>query len=270
LHNWYRADFGEVAVHQAWNLKRTGLVDHCFSTRLGGFSDPPRDGLNLGNHVKDDPKVVTENRRLLMATLGLNSSSMTCAEQVHGNKVAVVTGSDAGRGATGFSGSIPGADALITNSTTPVLTLFFADCVPVFILHPVNKAIGLAHAGWKGTALRIAAETVAAMSGEFGTDPSKCIAAIGPAIGRCCYDVSEDVATRILEAAGDDRVLARACQETPRVDLKLANWLILRSSGIPEANIAVSSHCTACESDDFFSYRRDGVTGRMAAVLKLR
>lgn len=221
-------------------------------------------------HVGDDAASVLENRRRLCSSLKLDPAAIVCAEQVHRSEVAVVKAEDASRGATKFEDSIPNTDALITNAPGPVLSLFFADCVPVFILDPIRKAIGLAHAGWKGTALSIALKTVEAMQQEFGTNPSECLAAIGPSIGRCCYDVSPDVAEAVFTAAGDDRIIARACQDKMRLDLKLANWFILRKSGIPEANIAVSELCTACEAEDFFSYRRDGSTGRMAAVMALR
>jgi YfiH family protein len=268
--SWYRADLGEVIVHKAWNLERTGLVMHGFSTRRGGVSDSPCDTLNPAFHVDDDPNCVLENRRRLMLASGLNPTSMTCAEQVHGSSIAVITADDAGHGAMRFEDSAPGVDALITSVPGPVISLFFADCVPVFILDPIEKAIGLAHAGWKGTALSIASETMLAMQREFGSNPSDCLAAVGPAIGRCCYDVSMDVAEKVVSAAGDDRVLARASQDHMRLDLKLANWFILRRAGIPEKNIALSNLCTACDADDFFSYRRDGATGRMCAFMALQ
>ncbi len=248
----------------------SSLVRHCFTTRRSGVSAPPRDTFNLALHVDDDEQAVLENRKHLATALGFDPLAITAAEQVHGKEVAVVKAEDAGCGAVRFSECILGVDALITNAVGPVLALFYADCVPVFIVDPVNRAIGLAHAGWKGTALGISAEIIQAMQREYGTDPSKCLAAIGPGIGRCCYDVSHDVAERVLTASGDQRVIAKASQTTWRLDLKLANWFILRSTGIPESSIAMSDECTSCNSMDFFSYRRDGQTGRMAAILALR
>lgn len=270
IRNWYRADLGEIAVHKAWNLESTGLVTHGFTTRGGGVSPPPRDTLNLALHVSDLPACVMENRVRLFDALGFDPSALTCAEQVHGNGVAVVTADHTGRGAAAFKESIPGVDALITDARGPVLALFYADCVPVYILDPKRPAVGLAHAGWRGTAAGIAKETVSAMSREFGTNPGECLAAIGPAIGRCCYDVSTDVAEKIYDVAQDDRVVACLSEGGCRADLKLANWLVLRDCGVPEQNIAMSRNCSACEAEDFFSHRRDGPTGRMAAVLALR
>ncbi len=269
LKSWYKLKTGNTTILKAWNLERAGLVAHCFSTRVGGSSESPFDTMNLGLHVGDDPATVVENRCRLVQAAKLDPLGITTAEQVHGCSVAIISAADAGRGAAACAESIPAVDALITNVPGPVLTLFFADCVPVYLLDPVHRAIGLAHAGWKGTALKVAAETLQAMTNHFGTSPTDCLAAIGPAIGRCCYDVSADVAIRVREASGDDRVIARANQDTWRLDLKLANWATLRASGIPEENIAVSHHCTACHPHEFFSYRRDGKTGRMAAVLSL-
>jgi YfiH family protein len=269
LRSWYRRESGGTIVFRAWNLDRTGLVTHGFTCRQGGASAEPFDTLNLGLHVGDEKPSVIENRRRTAHALHLAPESITTAEQIHGNQVALVTEQDAGRGRNDYAEAIPGADALITNVPGPVLMLFFADCVPVFILDPKTRAIALAHAGWKGTALRIGAETIRAMSEHFGTDPSDCLVAIGPAIGRCCYDVSADVAIKVREAVDDDRVIARANQDQWRLDLKLANWATLRAAGVHENNIAISHHCTACDPEHFFSYRRDGETGRMAAVMSL-
>ncbi len=268
--SWYRAVIGNTVIHKAWNLDRTGLVSHCFTTRTGGVSSPPHNSLNLALHVDDSPDNVISNRRLIFNSLGLSQKDMVCAEQVHGSSVAVVKADDVGRGADSFQSSIPGVDALITNEPGPVLALFYADCVPVFIVDPVNCAIGLAHAGWKGTALGVAGEAISKMREIYGSDPAECIAAIGPSIGRCCYNVSADVAEKVLAAAGDDRIAARVHHERITLDLKLANWFILRNCGLKEANIALSSLCTACEAEDFFSYRRDGATGRMAAILTIQ
>lgn len=270
LKSWFRCQSENTVVYKAWNLERTGLVAHCFTTRVGGNSETPYDSLNLGLHVEDDYTHVVENRAIIAGSLAVDPAAITTAEQVHGNEVGYVVAVDAGLGAFDWSESVPEVDALITNAVGPVLTLFYADCVPVYLVDPANKAIGLAHAGWKGTLGLVAAETLREMTTRFNTDPSTCLAAIGPAIGRCCYDVSPDVGMKVQNAVGDDRVIARAHQDQWRLDLKLANWITLRTAGVPEENIAVAEQCTACSHHDFFSYRRDGRTGRMAAILTLK
>jgi polyphenol oxidase len=270
IRSWHKWRSGDLTFYKAWNLEQTDLVTHGYTTRLGGASPAPFDSLNLGLHVDDELELVLENRDRCTKALGLQLAALTTAEQVHGAGVVMVGQKDAGAGATDFSTTIPGADALITNVANIPLGLFFADCVPVFIVDPVNKAIGLAHAGWKGTAANIVTETLSAMTREFGTKPEGCQTAIGPAIGRCCYEVGLDVAGAIWKVCLDQRVLARGSSSKFKVDLQIANWTLLRTAGVPEENIAVCLRCTCCHQSEFFSYRRDGQTGRMAAIMALR
>jgi len=130
IRNWHKSIDGEIVVYKSWNIEQAGFVEHCFTTRRGGISAPPRDTLNLALHVEDDPACVLENRRRLALSQGFDPSAFTCAEQVHGVSVAIVKASDVGRGATRFEDSFPGADALVTDVPGVMLTLFYADCVP--------------------------------------------------------------------------------------------------------------------------------------------
>ena len=158
----------------------------------------------------------------------------------------------------------------MTNVPGAALTLFFADCVAVFILDPVRRCIGLAHAGWRGAAAGVVGETLKAMASEYGARPEDCLAAIGPAIGPCCYEVGCDVASAIRASCGSDRPAALQSDGKWRVDLPLTCRLMLLGIGIPENSVANCIRCTACGESEFFSYRRDGTTGRMAAVMALR
>jgi len=266
---WIEQNLNAITVLQAENLIVEEFISHCFTMRNGGFSSPPFDSLNMGLHVGDSHENVIKNRRLVCESLGIEFENTTCAEQVHGSQAAMVTKAEIGRGAISHVSAISGADALITRNQGAVLMMFFADCVPIFIADTKNRAIGLAHAGWRGTILGVAAETLAAMEREFGTDPIYCKAAIGPAIDKCCFEVSEEIAQKISNTAGD-MCVHRQPDEKPRVDLKLANKLELEKAGIPASNIAVSELCTCCIKDKFFSYRRDVRTGRMAAILALK
>ncbi|HUR04455.1 MAG TPA: polyphenol oxidase family protein, partial [Nonomuraea sp.] len=154
-----------------------------------------------------DPATADANWAAFAATLGVPEARMVAAEQVHGAVVATVTDAQAGLGTMAGNRGVIGADALITRTPGLVLLTGCADCVPVFIYDPRTPAIGLAHAGWKGTAARIAERTVAAMADAFGTDPASCLAAIGPSIGPCCYDVGGEVVEAIRDAypeAGDE------------------------------------------------------------------
>lgn len=268
--NWYRVDADGLRYYQAWNFHASGLVRHGFSTRIGGASEMPFDTLNLGLAVEDNPEKVIKNRQLFAAALDIDLGRIVVPKQVHGNTVRVVTEMDAGCGSMSSVSTVAEVDALITNVPNLPLALHFADCVSIFFLDPVNKAIGMAHAGWKGTAAKIVTATVEAMMSEFGSDPKTMLAAIGPAIGRCCFEVAEDAAKPLFQAFPyDERVLKQLSTAKWRADLKTANLMLLIEAGFEDRNIAISEKCTSCNGHEFFSYRRDGETGRMGGWMSL-
>ena len=260
--NWYRVQSGDIRVCKAWNLHSSGLVRHGYSTRIGG--------LNMSLAVGDDRDSVLENRRAFASVIGVDAGRIVVPDQVHSDVVTVVNESDAGAGAFDHSSAVPDADALITNTPNLPLALHFADCGCVFLVDPENKAIGIAHAGWRGTALKIVQATIKAMEREFGSDPQNMLAAIAPAIGRCCYEVGEDTAKELFKAfLHDERVLRQISSNKWRADIKTANHILLLEAGLKDMNIAVSEECTSCNGEEFFSYRRDGNTGRMSGWLSL-
>ncbi|MCE5322834.1 peptidoglycan editing factor PgeF [bacterium] len=270
LPNWYRVEENGLWYYRAWNLHTSRLVSHGFSTRIGGVSHEPYNTLNLGLTVDDDPEAVLANRRAFAGVLGLNPEKIVVPNQIHSNIVKVVTETDAGAGALDHSSAIADADALITNVPDLPLALHFADCVCIFLLDPENRAIGVVHAGWRGTAANIVTEAVKAMEYEYGTQAGDIQAAISPSIGRNCFVVGKDVAEEIFKAfPHDDRILSQSSTDKWFVDLKNANFILLRRSGVPAANIAISQECTSCNSEDFYSYRRDGKTGRMGGWMSL-
>lgn len=248
------------------------LVAHAVSTRFGGCSKEPFDGLNLAMHNGDEVSAVRKNRALLCRALGLSSRGAVTAKQAHGERVARVDLSHAGRGEAAYEDALADTDALITDCRGLPLMLFFADCTPILIVDPARKAVGVVHAGWRGTARRIAQKTIEAMGACFGTRAQDCLAGIGPSIGACCYEVGEDVkeqfaadfpknARRILTPAGDKWML----------DLWAANRICLEEIGVLPQNIDAACACTSCNSRVFFSYRADrGKTGRIAAIIALK
>ncbi|WP_258359344.1 peptidoglycan editing factor PgeF [Moorella sulfitireducens (nom. illeg.)] len=242
-----------------------------YSSRRGGVSRPPYNTLNLGLHVGDEPEAVLANRRRLAGSLDLPLEGWIAGEQVHGNRVALVGGQDAGRGAVKMDTALPGIDALVTATGGVTLVAFYADCVPLFFVDPVKGVVGLAHAGWKGTVLRIGSRVVAAMAAAFNSKPADLIAAIGPAVGPCCYQVDTRVAGAVKERlpwAGE--VLIPDGHGHYRLDLSRANYLELLAAGLKAGNIAVAGLCTCCRADEFFSYRAaGGPTGRQAALISL-
>lgn len=242
-------------------------IVHACTDRHGGASDEPFQSLNLGLHVGDDAARVLANREKVCDALGVDAASLVVGEQVHGTNVARVDAAHRGRGARHAADAIPGVDALITDSPGLVLFGLFADCVPVLLYDPERRAVGLAHAGWKGTVGQIAGGTVRAMADAFGSRPQTCFAAIGPSIGPCCFEVGRDVAVRFQEADG-----AVVCQSgnSYRVDLWKANVRQLEAAGIPAEHITVARLCTRCLKEQFFSHRGDGGrTGRIAAAIGL-
>lgn len=233
-------------------------VPHGFSTRVGGVSQGPYRGLNIGQTSADVPRRVHENRVRLARELGV--PLVRILNMVHGTQVVRV---DA------HQPPVRTGDACITDQPGVSMMITTADCVPIFFHDPVRGAVGLAHAGWRGTVEGVARTTVEAMVSEFGCRPADLRVAVGPAIGPCCFEVDADVAEPFRQVfPGKDLVQERVNKFT--VDLWRANERVLRVAGVREENILVSRVCTSCREDLFFSFRRDRkVTGRMAAVISL-
>lgn len=249
------------------------LFVHGISTRHGGVSRGFYDSLNLGLHVEDRPEDVLANRRLFAKALGVEAESIATCQQVHGAGIVRVSAKDAGAGFADYTEAIAATDALITNERGIPLMLFFADCTPILLADPVKKAVGLAHGGWKGTVQSIAAKTAEAMQREFGCRPADMLAAIGPSIGCCCYQVGEGVAAQFREAFPDfaAEILEEKAPGDIHLDLQLCNIRQLERAGLKPENIADAHVCTACNSSQFFSYRADnGKTGRIAAIIGVK
>lgn len=262
----------EIVFFELEFLEKQAPVKAVYTSRIKGNSQPPYDSLNLGLHVGDSSETVLANRSLLAELLELPLENWVIGEQIHSNKVASVRQKDAGRGAYDKETVLKGIDAIVTNEPGLTLVTFYADCVPIFIVDPINRAIGLAHAGWRGTILQIGLHTVKKMIKEFGSQPDELIAAIGPAIGPCCYQIDNKVAKAVREhLAWHDSVLMSDGDNHYRLDLPKANYLGLKAAGLKSENISAADICTRCSSDIFFSYRAaNGVTGRQAALLSLR
>lgn len=253
-----------IRFWQAPPLSDLPWLAHGITERIGGASHAPFAALNLGLHVGDDANLVIENRRRAAAALGFSLDRLVCAEQVHGGEVAVVDATDAGRGATEHANALPGADALVTNVPGLLLALCFADCVPVLLADPENRAIAVAHAGWRGLVTDVLPNTISAMERAFGTRRETLRAAVGPAVGGCCYEVRDELAARFPAEV----VQRRSPDERPRLDLAGAAAGQLRAAGLADANITHSGHCTSCLPDRYFSHRRDaGRSGRIAALI---
>lgn len=244
------------------------------SSRQGGVGEAPFESFNLALHVNDQEGHVIENRKRLAEQLGFPFEAWTCGEQIHGNHIFVVTESDRGKGRESRDDAIQNVDGLITDQRGILLTAYYADCVPLYFYDPVAQVIGLAHAGWKGTVHDIAGEMIRTMHSQFGSKPEEILAAIGPSIGQCCYEVDSVVIRQLQEKMGSlEGNKAVDTKENGKfmLDLKECNRQRLLKEGILPYHIEITRRCTSCQTDLFFSHRKEkGQTGRMAAWIGLR
>ena len=237
---------------------------HGFTTRLGGVSKPPLDSLNLGMHRGDDPRNVEENYRRLAEAIGFKKEKLVLTRQTHSDIVRKVTYEDA----AGLDNhSYPECDALITNTPGTALAVFTADCTPVLLYDPVTGAVGAAHAGWRGTAAKIAGKTAKAMCDAYGCRPENIRAAIGPNIGFCCFETDADVPEAMIKAYGDEAESYIASKgEKYYVNLKELNALALRQVGV--THIEIAEECTVCQCHRFWSHRvTGGNRGSQGAII---
>jgi len=240
-----------------------GLV-HAVFTRRGGVSPAPWESLNVGGGVGDAVDRVVENRQRAFRAVGRPIDSIADVWQVHSSEVLVM------RAPRAAGERPPHADGMVTDN--PDLTLFmrFADCVPILFFDPRRRAVGIVHAGWKGSLARIAARAVERMQEAFGTQPANLIAAIGPSIGPDHYPVGADVVEETRHAfPRDEAALLSEHNGEMCLDLWQANALALHEAGVER--IEVAGVCTACNMGDWFSHRGEhGRTGRFGALIALR
>ena len=241
-----------------------------FTGRNGGTGSAPYATLNLGLHVGDEPAVVVDNRRLLAGSLATPLEAWTYGEQVHGARVQTVEPAHRGRGTLEQTDAFPEADAFITADRGIMMAALFADCVPLYFIDPAHQAVGLAHAGWKGTVQQIARRTAEAMTQTFGTRPAELYAAIGPSIGACCYEVDDRVTGSVTAQTGlQGEPFFRPSPVNPgkfMLNLQEINRKIMIEAGILPQHIEMTNLCTSCAVSQFFSHRKEnGRTGRMAA-----
>lgn len=225
-----------------------------FTTRHEGVSRPPYNSLNLGMNTQDQQANVEGNRSLLARAFGINQEALVTPRQVHGSDILVI--SEANEDFSHFL-TVEG-DAVITNQPNVMIGVCVADCTPILLSDPDNKVIAVVHAGWKGTAARLVSKTVAGMQAEFGSDPARLHAAIGPCIQKCCYEVDEPV-RQAFQKAGISWDLCAELKSPGKwqLDLDAANCELLLSSGLSAGAIQSSGLCVCCHSEQFFSYRRD-------------
>ncbi len=239
-------------------------VPHCFTTRFGGVSTGYFSSMNIAIKEGESEDNVRRNLSILADALDFPLESLVLTRQTHSDIVRVVTKADR-RGC--FHRYYPECDALVTNDPGVTLMVFTADCTPLLFHDSVTGAVGAAHAGWRGTASAIGAKTVAAMVREFGCKPEDIRCAIGPNIGFCCFETDADVPNAMRAAFGAEaEPFIRPAGEKYYVDLKQINALALRRAGV--RHIDISSDCTKCQPQRFWSHRITGSNrGSQGAVI---
>jgi YfiH family protein len=245
-------------------LAGDGLV-HAFTTRLGGDSAPPLNWFNLGRHwpTEESRQNAMANRQRLCRVLGLNEQKLTVPGQQHTTNIYIVEAQSACH-----TQRLPELDGAVTDTAELPLLLHFADCVPIMLFDRRRRLLAVLHAGWKGTTGGIAKKCIRLLAERWQSDPADVAAAIGPAIGPCCYPTGEDVAVKLSHSVKDGNGLDGLIVQRdgkPHPDLKAFNALQLLQSGVEQ--IDVSSWCTACHPQLFYSHRQSkGQTGRQGAI----
>lgn len=253
-------------------LEKTGIVEHCFSTRMGGVSEGIYGCMNFSFTRGDKPEAVIENYRRLAQTFGKTPDDFVCTDQTHTTTVRRVGRKEAGFGVT-RDREYTDVDGLITNEPGVILSTFYADCVPLYFVDPVHKAVGLSHSGWRGTVGRMGQKTLEAMRESFGTNASDVIAAIGPSICQDCYEISEDVANHFYEEflGHGDEILINKGNGKYQLNLWKTNEIIMLEAGIKPEHLAVTNICTCCNPNVLFSHRAShGKRGNLGAFLMLK
>lgn len=260
---------GGLPVYRFEQLNGDPALVHAVFTRQGGVSAPPYKSLNLGHTVGDDSVAIEVNHDRIYRAMGTTQSQAVTCHLTHSADVLLVTAADRGRAAGQ-------GDAMITADAGVYLSMRFADCAPILLHDPVRRAVGLAHAGWRGTVKNVSKSVVQAMVDRLGCSPQNITAVIGPAIGPCCYQVGNDV-IKAVEAIfpqmstsdSGTQLFSRRNERHAYFDLWETNRQQLKTVGVGQT--VVSGLCTACHTDHFFSHRAErGKTGRFGVVIGYR
>lgn len=249
-------------------LSETGLVRHGFSTKKEGTSAGTYASLNLGLFTNDSREQVRQNFTLFCCDAGIEPKHLVSLKQVHSTKVLSVSKKDIGKVFTGEMFSE--ADGLVTNEPGVCLTTFYADCTPFLLLDPVNRVIGAIHSGWRGTLGQIVCRGVEVMKRQYGSNSRDILVASGPSIKQCHFEVGQEVYELFLEQFGKvatQNTLQKG--EKFYIDTDAINVHSLQEVGVLRQNIFVHPDCTYCGEENYFSYRRDGETGRMCGMIEL-
>ncbi len=268
----YRSEEGYVLPYLSFSsYEALPYIRHMFTTREGGVSKDIYESLNLSFTRGDDETAVLENYRRVAQALGTSIDHIVTSDQTHTTNVRPVGKEDLGKGIT-CPRDYKDVDGMITDQPGVLLATFYADCVPLYFVDPVHKAIGLSHSGWRGTVGRMGQATVEAMERSFGSQPKDLLCAIGPSICQDCYEVSRDVAEAFIFAfpTHEKEILQAGALGKYQLDLWKANEIVLTEAGVLKEHIDLAGLCTCCNSSILFSHRASkGKRGNLGAFLML-
>lgn len=259
--DWPLVEVDGLTLIQSPMLSRIEKFQHAFTTRLGGTTPAPLNWFNLGRHwpTEESRQEAMRNRTRLCDALSLDATLLTVPGQQHTTNIYLLKEGDE----KGLA--LPSYDGVATQATKHPIMLHFADCVPVVLVDVQKRLLCIVHAGWRGTAGGIVTNAAQLMIGVLGATPENIVAAVGPAIGSCCYSTGNEVPEKLSGTVTNPEPLIGWQDGKPHPDLKAFNAMQLYEAGI--SNVDVSSWCTACRPDLFYSHRQSGgQTGRQAAV----
>lgn len=259
-----------------FSVFNTPVVTAAVSTRKGGVSQAPYASLNMSFASGDDPAAVLENRKQFLTALQIDPMQLISCNQIHGTNIVAVGKELCGRGSDNTKEAIEACDGLMTNEAEVPISMNFGDCTPLLFFDPVHRVIAISHGGWRGTAQNIVGATLQKMHSAYGTNAVDVRAAIGPAIGKCCFEVGQDVIDAFLSIFSAEDLKALATDDGNgkyHFDLPGANEKLLLKAGVLPENIENANLCTCCHDDLFYSYRRSTKagekSGRHMAVMQL-
>lgn len=257
-----------IAYLRSPQLAACDFLIHAFCTRVGGASQDDYKSLNMSFREGDEEFRVLANWDKLAMAFEIPMENFLVLNQVHGDNIFVIKP----HGDYFTSREALNYDAIVTNRTNLAICIKTADCVPIFIVDRVKKVIAAVHAGWRGSALGITAKVVRLMQNQYGSQPPDLLAAIGPSIGKCCYEVDTAAADAFRSQTNADAFLLPGKRKDRwMLDLVEANRCQILDCGIPDANIEVSGLCTVCRQDAFFSHRGSGgITGRQINFMMIK
>ena len=253
-------------------LKKIPFINHAFSTRLGGVSTGEFTSMNLAFNRGDEYENVIQNYKIFCNAAGFDFNTLVASAQDHHTFVRKVTSDNCGTGIT-RPRDIQSVDALVTNEKNVTLVTYYADCTPIFFVDTEKRVIALAHAGWRGTVGKICEKVINVMSDDYSCNKNDIICCIGPAIGKCCYEIDQSCYEEFAKVDCIDICSVMTCKGNGKymADLPETNRQIIISAGVPEKYIIISDICTKCSSELLWSHRAtNGHRGTMSAFMCIK